>query len=165
MNYAQIIELNDLRLEKVAFYTIKLESNLRSEFVDFLTRMRVQEVTRGQLAEIIRLIQNMGSRYGAQKHFFRHENAASALPPPNFHYVDIDDYGLRLYCIRLSESVVILLNGDRKTTQKVQDCPLCSRHFSLANRLAHKVDEAIREGFLSVFYKELEQDNDFEIMI
>lgn len=165
MKYAQLIELPDLRLSKVTFYSIRLEENTRSEFADFLVRMKSQQQTLGQMGELIRIIQNIGTKYGAQKHFFRHENAASALPPPHFHYVDIEDYGVRLYCIRLSDSVVILLNGDRKTTQKAQDCPLCAKHFTLANRLARKVDEALRDRYIRLLYKELEQDDNFEILL
>lgn len=163
MEYARIIKLPELRLSRVSYYSVRREESVRSEFADFLFRMREVQGKNNQLAEVLRFIQNIGTQYGAQKHFFRHEGAADALPPPYFHYVDIDDFGLRLYCIRISESIVILLNGDRKTTQKAQDCPNCAQHFFLANRLARKIDEAFREGYLRNNYKELEQDQDFEL--
>ena len=43
---------------------------------------------------------------------------ASSLPYPRLEHIDIEpennNFGLRLYCLRFSESIVILFNGDRK---------------------------------------------------
>src|SRR5688500_17022902 len=95
-----------------------------------------------QLSEINRFIQQIGEEYGAEDQFFKRERYAERLPPPNYRFIDSDgetDFGLRLYCLKLSESVVILLNGDRKTAQKIQDCPNCYPHFLFANKLSDAI--------------------------
>jgi hypothetical protein len=108
---------------------------------------------------------------GAKMKFFRHERDASALPPPGFDYLGRDDeypnnkYGLRLYCIRLNSSIVILFNGDLKTAQEAQKCKNCKRHFDLANRITRKIDEALRERVITLGYKELIGLEQFEIEI
>ncbi|MBZ5857604.1 hypothetical protein [Flavihumibacter profundi] len=90
-------------------------------------------------------LSRIGTLYGAQDHFFKREGYAERLPPPTYRFVESDgesDFGLRLYCLVLSEQVVILLNGGRKTAQRVQDCPNCFPHFNFANKLSDAIYEA-----------------------
>ena len=49
------------------------------------------------------------------------------------------DSTLRLYCVKISESVVILCNGGIKTTNKATDCTNVSSNFRLAYLIAKKV--------------------------
>jgi hypothetical protein len=106
--------------------------------------MRIDHPT--QLGELNNLIKEIGNKYGAEKHFFRDERRADALPPEYFEYASEDDedstnkYGLRLYCLRANDSVVILFNGDLKTAQKADDCANCKRHFAMANKLTLAID-------------------------
>jgi hypothetical protein len=84
LKYAQLIELPDLRLSKVTFYSIRLEENTRSEFADFLVRMKSQQQTVGQLGELVRVIQNIGTKYGAQKHFFSTRKRSFSITSSSF---------------------------------------------------------------------------------
>lgn len=123
-----------------------------------------------ELAEINRYIQKIGEEYGAHKEHFKTEDAAERLPPPYHQFIESrgpDDYGLRLYCIRLTPSVVILLNGDRKTALKVKDCKNCYPHFDRARKISRKINEAIVEGFIEINEddKEIIVEEDFEIII
>ena len=117
------------------------------------------------------LIQEIGDKYGAAPEQFRDERKAEALPPESFQYFGQDDidpnnlFGLRLYCLRLSESVVILFNGDLKTAQRVDDCTNCKRHFQLANRITTKIDEAIKEKSIKPDYKDIIGIEEFEFEI
>lgn len=121
-----------------------------------------------ELAEINRYIQLIGSKYGAIEQHFKNEDAAERLPPPYHQFIETEDpnnYGLRLYCIRLSPSVVILLNGDRKTARKVSRCDNCKMHFNLAVGLAKKITQAILDGQMGIDEEERElwMDDDFEL--
>ncbi|MBI1782740.1 MAG: hypothetical protein HYR66_15455 [Sphingobacteriales bacterium] len=134
------------------YYTVHLEGRDTNEFRDFFNRMNSNEKGKIELAEINRYIQQIGEVLGAFAKHFKKEDAAEALPPP-YYFIETDspgDYGLRLYCIRLTPSVVILLNGGRKTTQKVKDCPNCYPHFQLARNLAKKIDQAIIDGDIEI---------------
>ena len=137
-----------------------------SEFMDFQIRMKQLHPT--QLGELNNLIFEIGDKYGAYPEQFRDERKADALPPEYFQYLGLDDidpsnkFGLRLYCLRLNESVVILFNGDLKTTQKADDCSNCRKHFQLANRATAKIDQAIKERSIMPVNKDILDIENFE---
>ena len=138
----QIQYLDLLQYTKVAYYTVQVQGRPLSEFHDFQARMRIHEKDRRQVAEINQFIKKIGTKYGAQERFFKREGFAERLPPATHRFIDSDgeiDVGLRLYCVRISEEVVILLNGDRKTTQSIKDCPNCKPHFDFANKVSDAI--------------------------
>lgn len=165
---AQIIPIPSLKFEKVHYYTIRLGDKTVSEFRDFQQRMGAIATNITELAEINRHIEKIGTETGAYERHFRHEGAADGLPPPYHKFIEAEgpgNYGLRLYCIRLSPSVVILLNGDRKTALKVNDCEKCKPHFTNAVKISLKLNNAIAENYVYINNeeKEIEVDEDFEL--
>lgn len=111
-------------------------------------------------------IVEIGNKHGADKRHFKHERRAEALPPP--YYIqpgEPNKYGLRLYCIRLTTEVVILLNGDLKTDDDPEKCNNCKNHFKLANKLSKKIDDAIEKGFIKLSGKQIIIDNNFDLTI
>jgi hypothetical protein len=166
--FATIVEIERLEFKRVKYYSIAFEDH-NSEFLDFQQRMRQSHKT--QLGELVTLLYEIGELYGAKTNFFRDERKADALPPESFQYLGQDDqdpenpYGLRLYCLRITESIVILLNGDLKTAEKVDDCENCKRHFQLANKVATKIEEAIREKWITHNGKQLIDIDSFEFEI
>jgi hypothetical protein len=165
----QLIPITNLRFKRVTYYTVRLGDNPISEFKDFQNRLSKDIKNNNELNEITRFIQQIGDNWGAQEKHFKHERAAERLPPP-YYFIeteDSSDYGLRLYCIRLCNEIVILLNGDRKTDRYPDRCPNCAKHFKLANTLAKKITEAITENnlFLNFDKREIDIEDDFEIEI
>lgn len=163
--FVSIKRLGHLSFDKVYYYTVQVEGATYSEFQDFLHRMRAMSDYGEQLGMILQFIKEIGEKYGARSGHFRHERKADALPPS--YYIQPgkpNKYGLRLYCIRLSDEVVILLNGDLKTDNDPEKCPNCRKHFRFANALASKIDEAIINREIILTGKELlMEDDDFEI--
>lgn len=162
---AQIIQLEHLQFPKVWFYTIQVEGKPLSEFKDFQQRMQLDAKDKSQAAEINRYIKQIGKYYGAQDRYFKREGHAERLPPPTHRFFDSDgesDFGLRLYCIRISEKIVILLNGDRKTSQRVQNCANCKPHFDFANTLSDLIFEAEKRDLLEYDSFDILLDEDFE---
>jgi len=162
-----IVPIPSLEFEEVYYYSVRLEGKDISEYKDFQQR-HTNPKDRIELAELNRFIQQIGNS-GAHANHFRNEGAAEGLPPP-YHFIETDDpndYGLRLYCIRLSPSVVILLNGGRKTAQKAHECNNCKPHFMIAQRIAKKITEAIQEGFMELNEEEksIDIEQDFELEI
>lgn len=169
--FARIEEFKDF--EKVRFYTVRLEKEEEWEeeteadkfFREFLDKPE-KPSSGGEL--IFNSIVEIGER-GAKERYFRFENRANALPPPARTLVELGQSeetrgdNLRLYCIRLSEEIVILISGDRKTMETAQECPIVAPHFRLANNLAKKIDEAIINKEIVIDGKELRFDDDFEI--
>ena len=130
----------------------------------------MKQQDRFELAEVNRYIEKIGTVYGARPSQFRDEDAAEGLPPPYHQFLETDspdDDGLRLYCIRLSVSVVILLNGDRKTALKVKDCPKCFPHFDKARKLAKKINQAIIDKAIEIDEenRDILIEDDFELSI
>lgn len=161
-----IRKIPGLAFEKVQYYTVRLANKEISEYREF------QQSSQGhspvELAEINKYIELIGNKYGALPHHFKDEDAAEGLPPPYHRFIESDyngDFGLRLYCIRLSPSVVILLNGARKTALKVQDCKNCFPHFDVARRISKKLTAAIVNGFIEINEdrKEIDIEEDFDL--
>jgi hypothetical protein len=150
----------------VYFYTVQIGDRPMSEFDDFQQRMSTLE-NRKELAEINKYIANIGDIYGAITNHFRKEDDAEALPP-TYHYFEtegVNDYGIRLYCIRLTPSIVILLNGDRKTALKVKDCKKCKKHFEIAVTISKKITQAKLDDFIDFDDKDILMNDDFELTI
>jgi hypothetical protein len=159
-----------LQLKKVHYYTVLLEGKPVTEFRDFGQRMSGNESDKVELAEINRYIMKIGRDYGARPVHFRDEGAAEGLPPPYHQFIEsdtTDDYGLRLFCIRLSPSVVILLNGGRKTALKVKECENCYPHFKIAERISKNINQAIADGFFEINEeaKEIVMEKEFQLSI
>lgn len=150
---------------KVTFYSAQLGDRLVTEFKDFT--IRAVQIDKEQVAELFRFIQNIGQKYGAAPEHFKKEDNAERLPPPYYHISTEapNDYGLRLYCIRLTTKIVILLNGDKKSTQKVQDCKNCKKHFMIAKRISKCIDNAIRDNYIELKNFEIQIEDDFELTI
>lgn len=163
-----LLPIPNLALEKVRYYTVRLENKEVSEFRDF--QLKAGQHSREELAEINRYVQQIGDLYGATKEHFKDEDATERLPPPYHRYIGIeatDDYGLRLYCIRVSPGVVILLNGDRKKALKVRYCKNCYKHFDMARKLASKITDAILHSDIEIDNdnKEIIVNEDFDLYI
>ncbi len=152
--------------EKVAFFTLQLETRTRDEFSDFNHRMKEKLKNVDELGEMLLLIENMGTKWGAQKKYFKDESGADRFVLPLEVWTDDNSqFGLRLYCIRLTPQVVIILNGDTKTKLNPLECPNCRKYFEFARRAAKAIDRAIVEGFIEIKDFDIEIDEDFELSL
>lgn len=155
---AEILILEDLQFDKVCYYTVRILDNELSEFEDFQVRMNSKAKDLRQLQELYRLIEIIGTTHGAHDDFFKREGNAERLPPPTYRFIDSDgetDFGLRLYCIKISEEIVILLNGDRKTAQQISQCPACKPHFDFANLISDAIYDARQRDEIEIDQKDI----------
>ena len=115
---------------------------------------------------LVAWIQEIGQRRGAKARYFRFENAASALPPPARIMAELgNDYcQFRLYCIRLSDEVVILANGGRKVSQTVQNSPELMTHFRFANKIAQQLMVLSQSGDLLLDGKQILEVEGIELI-
>lgn len=93
-------------------FTIIFEGESQSEFVKFVNKFKDDAVRKNELRIILNQIDTMLQK-GIEERRFRPEGRMSdgveALP--------VYKSGLRLYCLRLSDSVLIVGNGGVKTTK------------------------------------------------
>jgi len=135
-----------------------MEGSEHSEMDKFLLRMEAIPEMTGPMQELLELvIETIGNTYGAQDAFFnRFENKVTALPPKGHIKVsemelDYIGFPLRLYCIALSEQVVVLFNGGLKDAQTVQESSgTLSMKFMEANGFAKRILTALNTGMIQV---------------
>jgi len=154
--FATIKHINTFK--KVHYYSILFEDEEDSLFEQFINKYIEDEGTKEELVEMVEWIRKIGDEIGAKTKYFRHEGATSdakALPPPA-RFIEGAAGSLRLYCLVLSEQVVVLYNGGVKTKNKAQDCPNVSSHF----RLANKISKVITQSFIEKEIRWNEEDTD-----
>jgi len=141
----------------VNYYTLWVEGRPQSETDAFFDRFEENQQVANDLNLLVTWISEIGEHRGAKARYFRFENDANALPPPARVMAELgDDYcRLRLYCIRLSDRAVILVNGGLKTGRTVQDSPDLLGRFRFANKMANQLVDLIQAGELILEGKQI----------
>lgn len=145
----------------VSFYTARLDEAELSETEKFIERFLEYAEFKRDFDTIMAWLEKMGNDLGARRIFFRDEEGANALPPrrgimEQFAPAFVEFSNLRLYCVRVSDQIVILLNGGIKTSEKVQNSPDCLAHFRFAIQVCKQLDKLIQEGEIKIRAKTLE---------
>lgn len=158
--YAHIEELYTFR--KVNFYSVHLEENELSETEKFIQKFQGSDYHE-DFMDIIAWIKEIGEHRGAIPELFRHEADAQALPPglriiEKRGLLKEIGYNLRLYCVVISEKIVILLNGGIKQSEKVQGSPDLLAKFRLANKISKVLTERIKYNEIQIIGKKLKGD-------
>lgn len=106
------IEQND----NVGMFSICFDGNEESEFERFLIEFK-DNATLNKDFNVILLALSKIIDKGALERFFRNEGKMS----DNVKALAIDSHKLRLYCLRISDQILILGNGGVKTTRTYQE--------------------------------------------
>jgi hypothetical protein len=143
------------RYELVGYYSLQAEDSEISEAQNFFERMENIEEVSDQLERFVYWMKKIGNELGAKPELFRHEGICEALPPDTkFTHEKIE---LRLYCYLVSENVVILFNGDKKTPGAItsEDCPHVKYHHTRAKGWTRKLkNEIIQTNYNYITNKE-----------
>jgi hypothetical protein len=147
---------------KVRYYTFQIEGHEQTETDKFFSKLEFAEQIADDLNRLNRLILTIGERTGAVIDLFRPEDEAVALPPkPNFRFSkilqirEIEHNSLRLYCIWISEEIVILANGGVKTSQKTEDSSDLMPHFRFVKSMGKQINKLIIENSFTFEGKEI----------
>lgn len=133
------------------FYTVKWDDAKLSETDKFFLRFKEDSKLKTSLQELASFIEVViGNEYGALPEFFKFENKAQGLPPKGKFGVgeitiNYSNFPLRLYCLRISNSLVVLFNGAEKTSNSAQEGKT-SMAFNEANLFAERILEALRNS-------------------
>jgi hypothetical protein len=102
--------------EKVSFYSISFQMDRTTEFERFLSKFEEEAEFNEDYQRIMEALGVILDR-GALERYFRPEGAMSdhlcALP--------LSSGDLRLYCLRITDEILIIGNGGRKTTRTYQE--------------------------------------------
>jgi hypothetical protein len=140
---------------RCTFYTVKQDGHELSETDKFFDKCRKQPHLVRPLQELAKFLSVIiASEKGALPDFFRFENKAQALPPSGKYVIEsitinYGNFPLRLYCLRITDGIVILFNGGEKTSEDAQEGKT-SMAFHEANRFAERIMEALNEGWIFI---------------
>lgn len=144
------LEIFDDQGQVCTFFTVRWEEAAFSETDKFFQKFRDDEQLKHSLRELASFLEVViGDEYGALPDFFRFENNAQAIPPSGTYkvedlYINFGNFPLRLYCLRISETLVVLFNGGEKTADTAQGGKT-SMAFQDANIFAKRILDALRE--------------------
>lgn len=136
--------------EKTILYSISFEIDGTTEFEKFVAEFEMNASYNRDYQRIIAALQAI-LRLGALERFFRPEgkmnDSVTAIP--------IEGGKLRLYCLRISEQIVILGNGGVKRTASYEDDPKLYGYVMDLQRFEMIIKENLKKGYMSIEKKEL----------
>ena len=136
--------------EKATLYSISFEKDGTTEFEKFVAEFEMNAEYNSDYQRIIAALQVILDK-GALERFFRPEGKMN----DNVHAIPIEGGKLRLYCLRISEQIVILGNGGVKNTKSYQEDPKLYGYVLDLQRFEKILKENIDKGYISVNEKEL----------
>ena len=146
--------------ETASLYSISFEMDGTTEFEKFVAEFEMNATFNRDYQRIIAALQAI-LRIGALERFFRPEGSMN----DNVQALPIESGKLRLYCLRLSDQIVILGNGGVKNTRTYEEDPKLYGYVLDLQRFEKILDENIEKGYVSIEEKELTgiEDITFEI--
>lgn len=139
----------ELRLVKSAenctMYSIQFLSEDESEFERFYTKFRDESVYNEDFERLLNIIGRIAD-FGAFERFFRPEGKMSdrvcALP--------VLKSRLRLYCLRLSDKILILGNGGVKATRTYNEDDMLKGYVITLQNFDKLITEGVKNGSILV---------------
>ena len=136
--------------ERATLYSISFEKDGTTEFEKFVAEFEMNAEYNSDYQRIIAALQVILDK-GALERFFRPEGKMN----DNVHAIPIEGGKLRLYCLRISEQIVILGNGGVKNTKSYQEDPKLYGYVLDLQRFEKILKENIDKGYIRVDEKEL----------
>lgn len=135
-----------MQTETAGLFTICFEGDSYTEFQKFILKGRENATLQPDLQEVLRIIQRMMQEVGFLERMFRPEgkmrDRVSALP--------LETNRLRLYCLRLSDSVLIVGNGGQKSTRTYNEDQELSGYVLTLQKLDELLRSAERKGTIKI---------------
>ena len=138
------------RSGKVSLYSISFEKDRTTEFERFMLKFESESSLNRDFLRIIYALQKIMEE-GALERFFRPEgsmkDSVCALP--------IESGKLRLYCLRLSDQILIIGNGGIKESRTYQEEKTLLGYVMDLQKFDSLLKQCIEKGWLSVEEKEI----------
>lgn len=137
--------------ENVNFYSIRLEGNVLTELEDFFVRFPIGCKYDEEIDVIIAWMDRIAEK-GALERYFRPEgkygDGVGVIP------IDVGNK-IRLYCLRISDNVLIFGNGGIKNTAKWEDDKNLSRYVELLIDTSRFIRSRLRNYTILLVGKEM----------
>ena len=133
-------------------------SDEQSEFEKFFSKFRQDAELNPDFQAIMRFVEQILSN-GALERYFRREGKMSdsvvALP--------VLKSKLRLYCLRLTDKILILGNGDVKRSRAYEEDDTLQGYVIDLQRFERLLKQEVRAGNVEITEKEILTDKTFEV--
>jgi hypothetical protein len=133
-------------------------SDEQSEFEKFVSKFRQDAELNPDFQAIMRFVGQILSN-GALERYFRREGKMSdsvvALP--------VLKSKLRLYCLRLTDKILILGNGDVKRSRAYEEDDTLQGYVIDLQRFERLLKQEVRAGNVEITEKEILTDKTFEV--
>lgn len=132
--------------EKAGLFTLIFEGDSFSEFQKFIETYKDDTHYSRELQVILAVIEHMMQGAGFLERYFRPEGRmrdhVSALP--------IERGRLRLYCLRLSDEILIVGGGGVKNVRRYQDSAELSGYVITLQKLEEAIRAALKKGQITI---------------
>ena len=156
MSEAELLLVNNA--DGCTIYTIQFLSESDSEFERFYARFKDDAEYNPDLMKIVALINKIADM-GALERYFRPEgklkDGVCALP--------VLQSKLRLYCLRLSDKILVLGNGDVKKTRTYNEDDMLKGYVLTLQNFEKLIREGEKDGTISITANTIETDKTFDI--
>lgn len=144
--------------ERCTMYTIQFLNDEESEFEKFISKFRQDAELNPDFQAIMRFVEQILSN-GALERYFRREgkmnDSVVALP--------VLKSKLRLYCLRLTDKILVLGNGGVKNTRTYEENDTLQGYVMDLQKFEKLLKQEVRLGNVEITEKEIITDNTFEI--
>ncbi len=127
-------------------FTICFEGNDATEFQKFIEKFKEDASRKEELSVILTAINRMLTASGFLERYFRPEGKMGdhvvALP--------IERTKMRLYCLRMSDSVLIVGNGGVKSTKTYEEDESLNGYVITLQKLDKLINKAIKSGKVTI---------------
>ena len=156
MNEVELVLVNDT--DKCTIYTIRFSEESETEYERFYSKFIEDTQLNQDLLRIVQLVDKIADE-GALERFFRPEgkmrDSVVALP--------VLRSKLRLYCLRLSDRILILGNGGIKNSRTYEEDDSLRGYVFTLQKFEELLKEGQRDGTVIVTSQTIETDKTFKI--
>lgn len=142
----EIVEQSEL----VSLYSIKFNGENVTEFEKFLQTFKDNAELNADFQRIVYAVSKILTN-GALERYFRPEgkfnDGVCAIP--------IESGQLRLYCLRMSDQILIVGNGGVKATRTYNEDPILSGYVLDLQKFEKLIEAGVKNGSLSIEEKEI----------
>ena len=152
----ELVEQSD----KVSFYSISFAANRTTEFELFLKEFEDEAILNKDYQRILNALRIILDK-GALERYFRPEGKIN----DNLCALPLDSGKIRLYCLRISDEILIIGNGGKKTAQKYEDDAILFGYALDLQKCNAFLRSAIDKGYVPIEEKDLKAIGDKEFYI
>ena len=156
MSEAELILVNEAK--NCTFYTIQFLSEDESEFEQFYNKFKDDVEFNPDLMRIVGFLGRIAD-FGALERYFRPEGKMS----DNVVALPVVTSKLRLYCLRLSDKILILGNGGVKKTKSYEEDDELSGYVITLQNFDKLIKEGTESGTIIVTENKIMTDETFDL--